>query len=481
MNNQILHITWKNNELPEKYEFIINQWKITNPQLEIKFYSDEDNDRFIEDYFPELKEVLNRFDKKIMKLDLIRLLYLYQFGGIYSDIDVLPLKNISNLLNLNDTVICEEDRRNAINFGVNYILSNAVIISKPKSDFIKHLIDSIVIMSNKIPSEIDNTIVLNFTGPLFLNDQHRLYPHKDTVTILDSNYFNPMNLDDLIEEKIPKNIEFSFLVHLYDGSWWQSEWNSPKKLMEKIIDDHYKLINPQSEWDTMNDGSYLPKISCLCVTKNTYNYISRSIECFLNNIYPNKELIVVYESNNECISKIKTNYNYDNIKYIEVNVDPKKTLGELRNISIEESTGVYICQWDDDDFHNPLRLWEQYRNCKINNKGGSILNRWVIYDGYNDKFLTRERTDLLGWEGTLLYKKNEIKELYPTISQGEDTEFIKKIEHNISVLDKPELYIYCVHSKNTWDYWSIFYKITKLAEEYKEEFNFKFQKILINE
>ena len=102
MNNQILHITWKNNELPEKYEFIINQWKITNPQLEIKFYSDEDNDRFIEDYFPELKETLNRFDKKIMKLDIIRLLYLYQFGGIYSDIDVLPLKNISNLLNLND-------------------------------------------------------------------------------------------------------------------------------------------------------------------------------------------------------------------------------------------------------------------------------------------------------------------------------------------------------------------------------------------
>jgi hypothetical protein len=332
-------------------------------------------------------------------------------------------------------------------------------------------------MSNKIPDKIDNTIVLNFTGPLFLNDQHRSYPHKDTVTILDSNYFNPMNLDDLVKENIPKNIEFSFLVHLYDGSWWQSEWNSSKNLMEKIIDDHNKLINTQSEGDTINDGRYLPKISCLCVTKNTYNFISRSIECFLNNIYPNKELIVVYESNNEYISKIKTNYDNDNIKYIEVNIDPKKTLGELRNISIEESTGDYICQWDDDDFHNPLRLWEQYRNCKINNKGGSILNRWIIYDGYNDKFLTRERTDLLGWEGTFLYKKNEIKELYPAISQGEDTEFIEKIEHDLSVLDKPELYVYCVHSKNTWDYWSILAKITKLAEEYKEEFDFKFSKI----
>lgn len=484
MNNQILHITWKNNELPEKYKFIIDQWKITNPQLDIRFYTDEDNSRFIENYFPQFKEVLDRFEKKIMKLDFIRLLYLYEFGGIYSDIDVLPLKNISKILDLNDVVICEEDRRNGKNFGVDYILSNAVIISKPKADFIGYLIDSIVEMSKKIPSNVDNTSVLNFTGPLFFNNQHKSYDHKDTVTILDSTYFNPMNLNDLMESKISKNIEFSFLVHLYDGSWWQSNWSTPKELIDEIISNHYELIYNQSintERLLDHTENTLPKISCLCVTKNAYEYVSRSIDCFLNNIYTNKELIIVYENDNEHISKIKTNYINDNIRYIEVDIEPKKTLGELRNISIEKSSGEYICQWDDDDIYNPLRLWEQYRDCKLNNKGGSILKRWTIYDSTKNNFFIREKVGLSGWEGTFLYKKSKLTELYPLKDKGEDTDFIDMIQDDLSILDKPELYIYCVHSNNTWDYWSLYTKIIRFAQEHNQDFDFKFPKLLDNE
>ena len=106
MNNKILHITWKDENLTEKQEFILKRWVLLNKGLKVKFYSDKTNESFVNKYFPQYKIIIDKFDRVVMKLDFIRLLYVYKFGGIYVDLDVLPLKSIEDLLNINDVVIC---------------------------------------------------------------------------------------------------------------------------------------------------------------------------------------------------------------------------------------------------------------------------------------------------------------------------------------------------------------------------------------
>ena len=101
-------------------------------------------------------------------------------------------------------------------------------------------------------------------------------------------------------------------------------------------------------------------VSCLCVSRNKPEIVNLSLETFLNQTYKNKELIFVYEDNNQYIDIIKSTFNSKLIKYIEVPSIPKKTLGELRNISIDKSNGTILLQWDDDDIYHKTRILSQY-------------------------------------------------------------------------------------------------------------------------
>ena len=485
MNNRILHITWKNNDLSEKQKFILKRWSLLNPNLEIKYYTDDINEKFVKSFYPEYEPILSRFERVVMKLDFIRLLYIYQYGGIYSDFDVLPLKSIESLLDLNEVVICKEDEKNAKNFNIDYILSNAVIIAKPKSGFIKYLIEDIVsnIDSPKINSKNPNDI-LEMTGPLFFSRAYSDYNNKSSITILDSLYFNPMTFYEISKGEIKNNIEFSYLIHLYDGTWWQEEHNSSMEYLNKLIRIHDALIlkyfnNYKHAFKKYKENNFtvdLPKISCLCVTKNKEHILRESIISYQNQIYKNKELIVLYEDDNKYMDGIIKNFNSKDIKYIKISTENKKSLGELRNISIKESSGEYVCQWDDDDWYHPLRVWEQFRHMKLNNKKGSILSSWMVYDNVKDNLLECKRLSLLGWEGSFLYEKSSLQHLYPSIARGEDTVFIEKIESDLAVLYKPELYVYRVHSNNTWGYDNLYNRIIKYSKDYNGTLDFNFLK-----
>lgn len=438
---KIIHITVKDKP-NQTQEIIINKWISLNPEFDVRVYSDSDNDEILNFLDQKYKSVYNKIEKKICKIDFIRLIYLYEFGGVYIDSDVLPLKSIEPLLNVSEVLLFKENQKNGANFNTDFIISNAIMFSEKNNPFIKKLIDSVISNSDYIKNNIQDTDILNLTGPLLLNKVYSTLEDKSKITLLDDKYFSPMNYYDLKKGFISEDIQWSFGVHLYEGSWWQNEYKLNDLLLFSIENIHQQKINELN----------IPLISCLCITKNEPKLLKISIDCFKKQIYPNKELIVLYENNNSFIDDIKKSYQDDNIKFFEVESDPKKTLGELRNISISLSNGEYISQWDDDDWYSPVRLWEQFYYMKKNNKNGSILKKWLVYDERNNLLYERERTDLIGWEGSLLFKKSEIKSFYENLPKGEDTGFVKNIENQIQPIYYPELYIYRVHYNNTWDY-----------------------------
>lgn len=469
---KIIHITFKDKPNPVQ-ELIINQWKGLNPDFEIKIYTDKDNYEFCQKHFPQYTEVYNKIEKNICKIDFIRLLYLYKWGGVYVDSDVLPLKPIEPLLKISEVLLFKENEKNNSNFNLDKIISNAIIFSTSQNPFIKKLIDEIISKAHIINNHIESTDVLNLTGPFLLNKVYSIWPNRSEITLLDGKYFNPMNFYDLKDNFISDEIRWSFGVHLFEGGWWQNEYKPTIDLIQKI----------QNKYNTLISNEPFPLISCLCITKNEEKLVNLSIDCFRKQIYPNKELIIVYEDNNSYIENIIKNNQDKNIKYFKIDSNPKKTLGELRNISIESSNGEYIAQWDDDDWHNPIRLWEQYYTLKKYNKNGSILRKWLVYDERNNLLYERERTDLIGWEGSLLFKKSEIKDLYQNLTRGEDTGFVQKIENQIQPIFNPELYIYRVHYNNTWDYRKLKIDIIDPGKIYKDQsfiFKLKNEQIVNN-
>ncbi|WP_229688700.1 glycosyltransferase family 2 protein [Puia dinghuensis] len=198
----------------------------------------------------------------------------------------------------------------------------------------------------------------------------------------------------------------------------------------------------------------LPLISCICITRNRPGMLSRIIECFEEQTYPNKELLVLYEDTDEMtkswVSSIRSR---PGIRFLEVFGSPKQTLGTLRNYAIEKSAGEYVCQWDDDDWYHFRRLEQQYDHIRVSGKSGVILKRWVIFDGVNCRgYISNSRL----WEGSLLYRKgNVLKTGYSDLERGEDAEPIVRLRDMgqlAHIEDHPSLYIYNYHGCNSWNY-----------------------------
>ena len=189
----------------------------------------------------------------------------------------------------------------------------------------------------------------------------------------------------------------------------------------------------------------LPLISCLCPTKNSIKIVEKAIKCFEEQIYPNKELILVINEDNIHANDIKKLIN-GNIKLFYA---PKNTtLGDIRNISVKKANGKYIAQWDDDNIHHKSRLWMQYAAIKESKKDSCFLKRVLINNTVdNIKGISFENS---GVESTILALKSALPK-YPSINIGEDVPIKKYFlkTKNFTILNEPQLYIYNIHGKNT--------------------------------
>jgi glycosyltransferase involved in cell wall biosynthesis len=188
----------------------------------------------------------------------------------------------------------------------------------------------------------------------------------------------------------------------------------------------------------MND-----KVSCICITKNKRELLDKAIMCFKNQTYQNKELVILYEDDNpeqEFISSLP--HHLIKIK------KGKYNLGELRNIAINEATGDYITQWDDDDLHRNDRIERQMKASVDFQKPRCVLVRWLTY--YKNIYSVSEKRRF--WEGSLLIRK-EVMEKYPNVKKFEDVPVLKSLysKQLLKQIDEPFLYIYVYHGDNTWN------------------------------
>ncbi len=189
-------------------------------------------------------------------------------------------------------------------------------------------------------------------------------------------------------------------------------------------------------------------VSCLCVTRNRVRMLRRAITCFLNQTYKARELIVVYEEDDPATHNYLVSLNEPSIRPFKVAVSPKLSLGALRNLSIQFSSGHYVAQWDDDDWHGPTRLAEQIRATEETGKQGCILIRWLIYDAATK---TAYQSGRRSWEGSIVAERSAIPR-YPDLRKGEDLVVITQLvsEDKLVGLDRPQIYIYTYHGANTW-------------------------------
>lgn len=153
--------------------------------------------------------------------DFSRLKFLYEYGGIYLDTDMLVIKSLNSLLNNNCFLGWESS----------FYVNASIIGTIPGHPFIKKILD-------RYDTLIYNNNQLNgFTIPKIITDEIKSN-EVENIKLYEPDYFYPYSWEDSLNKHSLKEImKFSnkntYAIHLWNGSWHKSVNNL--NLFQKII------------------------------------------------------------------------------------------------------------------------------------------------------------------------------------------------------------------------------------------------------
>lgn len=145
---KVIYMCYKN---LDKIIIYSKNWKILNPDYEIKLYDDELCKKFLLDEYSQLHlDIFNFLQDGPIKADFWRVCILNKYGGLYVDADIKPLVPLNTFIQDDDdfvTCISTNFRKNRLQFQLNphFILcyKNNSILENCINSYIKHYNDNI--------------------------------------------------------------------------------------------------------------------------------------------------------------------------------------------------------------------------------------------------------------------------------------------------------------------------------------------------
>lgn len=227
---KIIHQVWINDthlgnlkkDVPDNWKISTTEWKRLHPDWEYILWTDEKIWNYLENMRPEFIDLYKTYEYLIQRADMIRYLILYDYGGIYSDLDFYPTTNFEKFLDKKiDYFIFSSNAES---------LTNSLMISQKHSPIMKELMDNLK-PDNPLWAIGKHIKVMVTTGPVFLNQT--LLNSNYPFVILPKSKFNPYNT--ITEEY--KNLKKDVFIQTVEGN----SWHEPDTIIYNFI-YRYRII-----------------------------------------------------------------------------------------------------------------------------------------------------------------------------------------------------------------------------------------------
>lgn len=183
----IIHQTWKKRKIPAWAREWHESWKTHHPQYQIMLWTDHDNRNLVSQYAPWFLETYDAFPVHIQRVDAVRYLILYLYGGVYVDLDFECYRPLDSFLHY-DLVLSRSSNLRCI--------TNAIMMSAPRHPFWLKLLRTIQLEPPRKWYELTSYYVLRSTGPVIINrvaHEQGLF-EQPGVKILHRKFFFPFNM-----------------------------------------------------------------------------------------------------------------------------------------------------------------------------------------------------------------------------------------------------------------------------------------------
>jgi glycosyltransferase involved in cell wall biosynthesis len=197
-----------------------------------------------------------------------------------------------------------------------------------------------------------------------------------------------------------------------------------------------------------------PLVSCLMVTRDRKWLARRAIQCFAEQTWVNKELVIVDDGSEDYGPAIDELVDRPTVHYERVPEQEGRHLGGIRNLALDLAHGDYCMQWDDDEWYHPTRIERQMLALERQELDACVL-KWTLMHIDSDSLVDHlYRADAgHGTPGTVVHRRTELR--YPNLPRNEDSVFLRRLsrEMRVGIVAEPHshLFIRCFHGQNTWD------------------------------
>jgi len=229
------------------------------------------------------------------------------------------------------------------------------------------------------------------------------------------------------------------------GPYWLSQ--SPEQIDQLLGDDIYFYFRAAHDW---------PLVSCIMPTYNRRAFLPQAIQSFLQQDYPNRELIIVDDGSDGIQDLVPP---AANIQCVQAR--RRMSIGAKRNLACQQARGEFIAHWDDDDWYSPDRL--RYQMVPLVTGTADITgleNKFVLElpageFWTNDARLHKRMFVENVHGGTLVYRKNIWSEglRYPETNLAEDAWLLARATRSgkrLLRLSNPGVFVYVRHRSNAW-------------------------------
>ena len=219
---KIIHQTYKHmSPLPEVYATCQSTILELHPDFEYKFWTDEDMFDEIKTNFPLYYEAFMALPRMIMRIDMFRYFLMYQYGGLYVDLDYMMFKPF-DMLESDAKIVLPSNREECRNSTKYTCTGNSIFASEPNHPFWKMVIDTL--FTNKREKFRTNQDVVNGTGPVFLYEMTKLWlkenPHRSSEIYVPPRYMfhPPTNTKPNMIKKL-QHEKTNYGMHFCTGVW----------------------------------------------------------------------------------------------------------------------------------------------------------------------------------------------------------------------------------------------------------------------
>jgi hypothetical protein len=221
---RILHQTWKNHDVPMRWQPYQRSWQTHHPDWEYRLWTDEDNRDLVAVHYPWFLPIYDGYQAEISRVDAARYLMMHRFGGVYADLDMESLAPLDDLLEGERLVLALEPPNHidqwVLDRGLDHIVGNAFLASAPRHPF------WIEVLRALIDGQLESS-PLDATGPFMLTRTIERSTERDTITVLPADRMSPIHkahmwaADNAGIDLAARFADHAYTLHHWEGTWWR--------------------------------------------------------------------------------------------------------------------------------------------------------------------------------------------------------------------------------------------------------------------